>query len=347
LTDYNSQPYLINNSICFNKAFSQGGGFYSTGSSNPLVSGSIIWGNSRDQIFLSGGEISVNNSDVQSGWPGIGNIDQYPAFVDTVHDDYRLLWGSPCIDSGNPDSLDPDGTRSDMGAFYFDQSVPVHVLITPHRIPYLIPATGGSMDFTLRLNNWTTTPHTVSIWCDVILPDSTFYGPLIGPVTVTVPAGAMIARMRTQSVPASAPLGVYHYNANAVVGADTSRDRFMFGKLGSGGLNRGADSWSSTGEDFGEFIASTSGSGTTPTTVISPNPFNPSTVISYELRAASFVSLKIYDTAGRIVATLVDGWRDAGEHQVTFDASNLPSGVYLYRLQAGDWNATGKMVLLK
>ncbi len=80
---------------------------------------------------------------------------------------------------------------------------------------------------------------------------------------------------------------------------------------------------------------------------VSPNPFNPSTAISYELRAASYVSLRVYDTAGRLVETLVNGWREAGEHEVTFDGSTLPSGVYLYRLEAGEYSAAGKLILLK
>ncbi|RJP74577.1 MAG: T9SS C-terminal target domain-containing protein [Candidatus Zixiibacteriota bacterium] len=78
-----------------------------------------------------------------------------------------------------------------------------------------------------------------------------------------------------------------------------------------------------------------------------PNPFNPSTVARYELQAASYVNLRVYDTAGREVATLVDGWRVAGSHEVTFDASGLPSGLYLARLQAGDFTQTQKLVLLK
>ena len=64
-----------------------------------------------------------------------------------------------------------------------------------------------------------------------------------------------------------------------------------------------------------------------------PNPFNPTTAISYELRAASFVSLKVYDTAGRLVATLVDGMQEAGEHRAILDGSRLASGIYLARLE--------------
>ncbi len=78
-----------------------------------------------------------------------------------------------------------------------------------------------------------------------------------------------------------------------------------------------------------------------------PNPFNPTTAISYELSANSHVTLKVYDILGRDVATLVNGQRTAGEHSVTFDASRLPSGVYFYRLQAGSYTATKKLMLLK
>ena len=79
----------------------------------------------------------------------------------------------------------------------------------------------------------------------------------------------------------------------------------------------------------------------------SPNPFNPSTVISYQWPVADIVKLAVYDITGRKVTELVNGWRNAGVHDVTFDASHLASGVYLYRLEAGDFNASGKMVLMK
>jgi len=78
-----------------------------------------------------------------------------------------------------------------------------------------------------------------------------------------------------------------------------------------------------------------------------PNPFNPSTVARYEIRDASHVVLRVYDTAGRVVAALVDGWREAGSHEVTFDGSGLPSGIYLARLEAGGLTRTQKLILLK
>ena len=78
-----------------------------------------------------------------------------------------------------------------------------------------------------------------------------------------------------------------------------------------------------------------------------PNPFNPATTIAFALPEQARVTLTVYDAAGRVVATLVNGWRSAGSHKVTFDASNLASGIYLYRLTAGNFTAADKLVLLK
>jgi len=78
-----------------------------------------------------------------------------------------------------------------------------------------------------------------------------------------------------------------------------------------------------------------------------PNPFNPTTVIGYQLPMNSVVTLKAYDMLGREVATLVNGMKNAGIHQATFDASKLPSGVYVYTLRAGTYTQTRKLVLMK
>ncbi len=78
-----------------------------------------------------------------------------------------------------------------------------------------------------------------------------------------------------------------------------------------------------------------------------PNPFNPSTIINYQLPMSSIVTLKINDVLGREVRTLVSGHEAAGNHSVTFDATSLPSGVYFYRLEAGTYHDTKKLLLLK
>jgi hypothetical protein len=155
--------------------------------------------------------------------------------------------------------------------------------------------------------------------------------------------------LRTQSVPGSAPAGLYHFNAYGVAAGDTSWDSFTFEKLGADGSD-GLAGWYNTGEGFGE-VMTANDANLHPSSFLlhpcSPNPFNPTTVARYELRDASYVSLRVYDTAGRLVATLVNGWRDAGSHEVTFDASDLAAGVYIARLQAGDYVGVRKLILLK
>jgi hypothetical protein len=78
-----------------------------------------------------------------------------------------------------------------------------------------------------------------------------------------------------------------------------------------------------------------------------PNPFNPATVISYQLPVSSQITLKVYDVLGREVVTLVNEPKAAGNYTATFDASKFSSGIYFYRLQAGSFIQTKKMVLVK
>jgi hypothetical protein len=78
-----------------------------------------------------------------------------------------------------------------------------------------------------------------------------------------------------------------------------------------------------------------------------PNPFNPTTTIDYTLPASSRVLLKVYDVLGREIRTLVDERQIAGDHSVKLDGSNLASGVYFYRLQAGTYAETRKLLLLR
>ena len=78
-----------------------------------------------------------------------------------------------------------------------------------------------------------------------------------------------------------------------------------------------------------------------------PNPFNPSTVITYQLPESAQISLKIYDLLGREVTTLVDEYRNAGKYQSVFTTTDLTSGIYIYALRVNSQNVSKKMVLLK
>lgn len=78
-----------------------------------------------------------------------------------------------------------------------------------------------------------------------------------------------------------------------------------------------------------------------------PNPFNPATVITYQIPKAGKVLLKIFDILGKEIKTLVDNYKEAGSYQVTFNAGKLPSGVYIYRLESGSFVQSKKMILTK
>ncbi|MGD8307275.1 MAG: T9SS type A sorting domain-containing protein, partial [Ignavibacteria bacterium] len=78
-----------------------------------------------------------------------------------------------------------------------------------------------------------------------------------------------------------------------------------------------------------------------------PNPFNPTTMISYQLANQEYVILKIFDILGNEIETLVNEYKNAGVHEIGFDASNLSSGIYLAKIDAGSFHESKKMLLLK
>jgi len=78
-----------------------------------------------------------------------------------------------------------------------------------------------------------------------------------------------------------------------------------------------------------------------------PNPFNPSTTIQFSLPKQSQLKINLYNMLGEQVATIAEGMYESGNHKVTFNASNLPSGTYVYRLESGEFVQVKKMILLK
>ncbi|TKJ37239.1 hypothetical protein CEE37_14090 [candidate division LCP-89 bacterium B3_LCP] len=225
----------------------------------------------------------------------------------------------------------------------------VTVSLTHTSPPIVIPATGGSFDFNIAVTNNETSPVSFNVWTMVTLPNTVEFGPLIGPIDLNFDPGFSANRDRTQVVPANAPAGMYTYDAYVGIYPDIiwNEDHFDFEKLATGdGI--AITGWECWGESFVDAVEETAN---LPAEIALgsayPNPFNPKTVLSYKLQAASLVNLSVYDISGRLVTELVNAWRDAGVHEVMFDGSDLSSGVYLYRLTAGEFTNTGKMVLLK
>jgi hypothetical protein len=219
---------------------------------------------------------------------------------------------------------------------------------SPVNPPVVIPANGGSFPYNINVHNLTVQSQTGSVW-NKVRNSAGVYTQVFGPVTRTLPAGANPARVFNQTIAASISSGTLTFISYMGTYPSTVSDSSFFTITKSAVADGGP--WISESNGYGNFFDEYATNIATPDNYSLsqnyPNPFNPTTAISYQLSAASLVNLSVYDISGRKVAELVNGMRDAGSHSVTFDASKLASGIYLYKLQAGDFTATQKMVLLK
>jgi hypothetical protein len=229
----------------------------------------------------------------------------------------------------------------------------VDVTLTPINPPILIPAQGGNFSFTAQVANTGSSPAAFDAWIMQFTPQSQWQGPMLGPINLTVPGGITVSRLRNQNVPGAAPAGVYTYRGYVGVYTTSTKwdsSSFQYTKSTTADGGQPVNNWANFGESFAPY-ENVKASSLQPSAFsvksIKPNPFNPATAISFELRVASYTSLKVFDISGRLVATLVDGWQETGIHEVIFDGSGLSSGQYFARLQAGSDVAVQKMVLVK
>ncbi|MCX6640278.1 MAG: S8 family serine peptidase [bacterium] len=215
--------------------------------------------------------------------------------------------------------------------------------------PVVIPANGGSFPYNINVHNLTTTPQTGSVW-NKVRNASNVYTQVFGPVTRTLPGGANPSRVMTQTIAGSISSGTLYFISYMGTYPNTISDSSFFTITKSTVSDGG--SWIGesyvTGDFFDEFAVTNNAVPTEYSLGQNyPNPFNPLTSISFNLPQAGLVKLTVFDVMGREVAQLVNGVREAGTHSVTFDATHLASGIYLYKLEAGEYSATNKMVLMK
>jgi hypothetical protein len=215
-----------------------------------------------------------------------------------------------------------------------------------------VPANGGNINFDVFLQNNETTPANFDLWIE-IPPQVT--PPGVPNRSLTFPGGFSLTRPGMDwPIPASWPAGNYDmiWNVGNLSSLEVwATDSFPFTKSaisdGSGYVV-----WETDADPLDQLFDDLAQDGSVTATEFAllgcyPNPFNPSTTISYTLPESGKVLLSVYDVNGRLVNNLVNGYREAGAHEATFEATNLPSGIYIYRLTAGEYNATGKMVLTK
>ena len=215
------------------------------------------------------------------------------------------------------------------------------VLIVTPIIPNPIVPQGGSFAWSGRICDTCSFAHTTDIWWGVVWAN-VFYqqGSFLN---VTLASMQCLAGVFIQNVPNTAPTGSYIYRAYYGVYNSIKDDSssFPFTVVASSNGGGGNSEWGvDMQRDFSlptEFAV----------TGNYPNPFNASTRINYQLPEASQVTLEVYNLLGQKVATLLNGHEEAGYHTVNWDASQYSSGIYLYRLTAGDKVVTQRMTLLK
>jgi len=261
-----------------------------------------------------------SGNDYDGTGPGEGALSGDPVFADTTSDDYHLGAHSPAIDAGRPGAAyqDPDQSRGDMG-WYGSHDSPMDQPSYPKNLIALLE----SGDVVLR---WDKNPELdVSqylVYCD------------------SVSGSKPTAFSFLTSVSA----------ADSTVNVGTAGDSlyYVVGAVDTDGYASGYSNQTFAGPATG--AGEVAYRNRLHQNV--PNPFNPMTKISYELSVSSTVSLTVYDVRGHAVKRLADGPRARGVHTAAWDGTNdagerVSSGIYFYRLDAGAFVQTRKMLLLK
>jgi hypothetical protein len=224
----------------------------------------------------------------------------------------------------------------------------VAIEIIPDDPPVTVPQ-GGRFGFTGTLTNNTEDPQVTDVWTMAVGPEpfGVYWGPFKEFQDLGLAPGQTRSAHFNQGVPNLAPLGFYNYIAycgdylSTIIDSSLFRMEVIPGEF----TEAGQGGWILTGSFLEGDLADVPSEFALLTNY--PNPFNASTVISYQLPTTSHVKLEIYNISGRKVATVVDGQQEAGYRSVTWDASDVSSGVYFYKLTAGDFTEVKRMTLLR
>ncbi|MDX1420537.1 MAG: hypothetical protein R3181_11270 [Rubricoccaceae bacterium] len=234
---------------------------------------------------------------------------------------------------------------------------PVVPDIEPIGAPIVIPPEGGTLSYTTTLTNITGQSETVDAEVVVLLPSGTEFGPIRGPRTLSIPGNGTVGPLTLQErVPGGAAAGTYTVVLRVSQGGGViDTDAFTLEKEAApfATSRRPGDPISArgiqplAGDGFaGPARPSPTASGVLPVALtVQPNPLRSRATLRFSLQDAAEVHLAVHDVLGRTVAVLADGRASAGDHALVFDGGALPSGLYVWRLQAGSSVTTGRLTL--
>ena len=257
-------------------------------------------------------------------------------------------------------------TNDDVYLVRLGPDSPAYLSFTPRSYPVIVPP-GGLFRWDYRLINHSGINATFDAWTEVLLPNGNYYGPVIRYDNLNIRGHATMTGIAAQTVPNTAPAGVYHYIGKVGIYPDSvlAQSWFPF-EVSSAGDNKligEGEGWGDGNWLGGETLRAADSPqsaafpdktadcrrvrGLCDTFSATPNPFNQRTDVSFHLRDAGQVKLAVYDISGREVASLVNGHLSSGPHEIAFDGTELASGVYFAMLEAGGVKLVRKLLLVK
>jgi parallel beta-helix repeat protein len=309
---YNCSPVIMNNTISLNNAAGgHGGGIFVYGNSNPTLSNNVI---SRNQATGGGGAAFYQCNPVMVNNTITGNSAEHGGGVDCIQTSPRLfntiLYGNTSVIGAQAHLATP----SEPGFYFCDVQGGTAAFARDH-------APGGGFHGAYESNLDANPLFFDTVKYDFSLSDAS---PCIG-------AGSDSVRISNTSyqVPET------DFGGNPRPSPAGSRPDIGAFENPSGDSGAGISESPDPIPDHIQLYQNY------------PNPFNPATVIGYSVVHDDLVNLKVYDVKGREVAVLVRGVVPAGTHEVEFSAGNLAGGVYFYRIEAGSYEHTGKMLLVR
>jgi len=354
----NSSPVIAGCNISANKATQQGGGIYIAGNSSPIITGCAIERDTSNMygggIAVAGGEVTISDCTVgyNKAYDGGGGISIFGGSVSLNGCIFEHNYCQAFSGQGGGIFANSGTLTADHCTFFGDyvqhwevNGMEIHTegnaaMTVANSILYCeayLIFFGSSLPASVSYNNFLTTAfpwyfsgnippglreinqvNSNGDSCDA------YYNIFMDPLFVDFSGGDYHLTESSPCIDAGDPAGPYDPDSTI---ADMGR--FYYDQ--TVGINDPDEILPETFSLFQNY----------------PNPFNAQTIIQYSLSEPSDVKIEIYDLLGREVGMILNGMQLAGNHQVIWNAEDLPSGMYFYKLQAGDYNETKKMVLLK
>jgi len=331
-----ANPTISKVTLIGNRAIDQGGSIYCFNeNSSATVINSIMWNN---QPAVLPQWLTITYCDVEGGYAGEGNIDVDPLFCEPDSGDFHLSWAdfpddneskSPCIDTGDPNSCnDSDSTRADMGAYHFDQGLPQDISVEPEALEFIDIQTGDYVRQSITISN---------IGDRLLVVNSQSIIMIEGPPFIYVSSGGGRFELGSagnhETVITFAPILEALYNA-------------VF-RIESNDPYEGIVEIPITGTCLGVGIEPETLPEKLNISAIYPNPFNLTTVIVSELPIASYIKVNVFNISGQQVAVIKEGHFNAGRHSFSWDAKDVPDGIYIVRLMAAEDVCFSKVIVVK